>query len=215
MDLHNPQDLVADLVAQHAKAFAMIQGYLDLVIPHAYSRCTDEQPDPEQVAGGVLCPNVRDLFLIKSKNPAMAAQTLHVVERPNRGIRLTDSSFNTVRLRKWPQSWASPGVLKVEIADHLFGIDLASAELEYVVLWDSHAKSMSLRRCVLALVSHLDENSKTKIYAVEDLPVRSGFMTDCGPGDALGSGTVPPSGPTDDFDDLIDGEGDAVGDDPA
>ena len=182
MHLHtqDPDGLLRAMLAKHTPALALIQGYLDWAVPEAFSRCMDVRKQPELVPGAALGTNVRDLFLHRSDNEVMRSASLTVVERPNLGIRLSDGAMHSVRLRKWPRSWETSELLDVSIDDHLFGLDLSSAALEYVVLWDADATLMALKHCVLALVSHLDETSKTRIYAVADMPVLSGLLTGSG-----------------------------------
>ena len=104
---------------------------------------------------------------------------------PNLSISFSDGLGNKLKIRKHPVDWSTgelvplpwesplPGLRLLQ--NPLFGGRLETLGLDMVVLWDPDVQTQALRSAVLAVVSQVDNSSKTKVLDCIELPTKQRF----------------------------------------
>lgn len=160
------------VVHRYAAPLGLINGYLDVALPETYLRLAGLTEAAEDLHGIVLGAVLRQIMLTRTDDRAFRDGPLAVVRKPGLGVWFTDGGAVLIRLRKRPSSAKTGRPLQAS-ADQLPlpGLGgLGLGEYELMILWSPDPQTQTLRRAVLAAVSHIDEPHLTTIHAEVDLP---------------------------------------------
>jgi hypothetical protein len=219
MQLH-PRSVVSKYLKRHLEDFVRVRQLLDEGIQHTAAQWEDKiafrRMDPCARAS-----DIRQYFSASWTPLGDAKDSLTLDVRFNNGLHLYTPDKRRIRIKLHPRTSRTGALLPATDPDAQLSLfedsTSPSKAYELAVLWSIDFYTATLESAVLAAADFgLDDQGPSIIYAKEEIPA----IATCGVDniDVNSQGTNPRSrnqGPTDDFEEFLQSDGEETGPDSA